>query len=132
MNLQVVTLWYRAPEVLLGLPYATPVDLWAVGCIIAELYRLRALFCGASEGDQLGKIFKILGKPAPDEWPSNVSITYNSFEIKEPVNVLKFTSNLCENGYDLILKMLSFDPLKRICAADALKHVYFTEEPLNT
>lgn len=54
----VVTLWYRAPEVLLGLTYATPVDIWAVGCIIAELYMLKALFCGTSEGDQLGKIFR--------------------------------------------------------------------------
>lgn len=128
----VVTLWYRAPEVLLGLAYATPVDIWAIGCIIAELYRLQPLFCGSSEGDQLGKIFKILGKPSEPEWPKNVTIAYNSFEIKEPVNVLQYTSNLCENGYDLIMKMLTFDPMKRISAADALKHIYFTEEPLNT
>lgn len=55
---QVVTLWYRAPEVLLGLSYATPVDIWSVGCIIVELYSLKPLFCGSTEGDQLSKIFR--------------------------------------------------------------------------
>lgn len=54
----VVTLWYRAPEVLLGLPYATPVDVWSIGCIIAELYSLKPLFCGSSESDQLSKILR--------------------------------------------------------------------------
>lgn len=56
----VVTLWYRAPEVLLGLPYATTVDVWSVGCIMAELFSLKPLFCGSSEGDQLSKIFRYL------------------------------------------------------------------------
>ena len=55
---QVVTLWYRAPEVLLGCPYATPVDIWSVGCILAELNTLKPLFPGTSEADQLDRIFK--------------------------------------------------------------------------
>jgi serine/threonine protein kinase len=54
----VVTLWYRSPEVLLGLPYATPVDIWSCGCIMAELFRLFPLFNGSSEGDQLDRIFR--------------------------------------------------------------------------
>nr|CAD7453300.1 unnamed protein product [Timema tahoe] len=54
----VVTLWYRAPEVLLGQPYATSVDIWACGCIMAELFRRAPLFNGSSEGDQLDKIFQ--------------------------------------------------------------------------
>ncbi|KAG8223647.1 hypothetical protein J437_LFUL001754 [Ladona fulva] len=54
----VVTLWYRSPEVLLGLPYATPVDIWSCGCIMAELFRRSPLFCGTSEGDQLDRIFQ--------------------------------------------------------------------------
>lgn len=53
-----VTLWYRAPEVLLGCPYATPVDIWSVGCILAELNRLAPLFPGTSEGDELDRIFQ--------------------------------------------------------------------------
>ena len=56
--LQVVTLWYRSPEVLLGCTYGSPLDLWAVGCIFAELYRKKALFPGESERDQLEKIFE--------------------------------------------------------------------------
>jgi len=54
----VVTLWYRSPEVLLGLPYATPVDIWSCGCIMAELFKLSPLFNGSSEGDQLDRIFR--------------------------------------------------------------------------
>nr|XP_033332058.1 cyclin-dependent kinase 4 isoform X2 [Megalopta genalis] len=54
----VVTQWYRAPEVLLGCSYATPVDMWSVGCILAELSRLQPLFPGTSEGDQLDRIFR--------------------------------------------------------------------------
>ena len=54
----VVTLWYRAPEVLLNTNYATPVDLWSVGCIFAELFLRKALFAGQSEVDQLTKILE--------------------------------------------------------------------------
>ncbi|KAK9886649.1 hypothetical protein WA026_017570 [Henosepilachna vigintioctopunctata] len=129
----VVTLWYRAPEVLLGLTYATPVDIWSVGCIIAELYTLKALFRGTSEGDQLNKIFKILGKPPRSEWPKeNVSIKYESFDIVDSVDLYHLIPNLCTTAKDLILKMLEFNPNKRISALEALSHVYFTEEPINT
>lgn len=55
---QVVTLWYRAPEVLLQSNYATPVDIWSIGCIMAELYNRKPLFEGKSEVDQLHKIFR--------------------------------------------------------------------------
>nr|CAI5831600.1 unnamed protein product [Callosobruchus analis] len=103
-NLLVVTLWYRAPEVLLGLPYATPVDIWSVGCILVELYSLKPLFCGTSEGDQLSKIFRI------DE----------------------ISPNICETAYDLIMSMLAFNPSKRITALGALNHKFFKEEPINT
>lgn len=57
---QVVTLWYRAPEVLLNLPYATPVDIWSVGCIIMELYTRKPLFCGKSDKEQLSEILRWL------------------------------------------------------------------------
>ena len=55
---KVVTLWYRSPEVLLTTSYATPVDIWSCGCIFAELFRRKPLFCGQSEADQLSKIFE--------------------------------------------------------------------------
>ena len=66
---EVVTLWYRAPDILMGSKdYNTSVDMWSVGCIFAELVTKKALFPGKNEEDQLLKIFKIMGTPAPDEW----------------------------------------------------------------
>ncbi|CAH1110644.1 unnamed protein product [Psylliodes chrysocephalus] len=129
----VVTLWYRAPEVLLGLPYATPVDIWSIGCIIVELYSLKALFCGTTEGDQLSKIFRIIGKPLEEEWPEeNVSIKWNSFDVINQVRIDQICPFICETAYSLIMSMLTFNPKKRITALEALNHTFFTEEPLNT
>ncbi|KAJ8980137.1 hypothetical protein NQ317_014631 [Molorchus minor] len=129
----VVTLWYRAPEVLLGLPYATPVDIWSVGCIIVELYCLKPLFCGATEGDQLSKIFRVLGKPREDEWPEElVTIKWDSFDVINQIRINQICPNMCETAYDLIMSMLTFDPNKRITALEALNHPYFKEEPINT
>ena len=57
---EVVTLWYRAPEILLGQKqYSTPVDIWSIGCIFAEMAQKRALFQGDSEIDQIFKIFSV-------------------------------------------------------------------------
>ncbi|KAJ8962474.1 hypothetical protein NQ314_005711 [Rhamnusium bicolor] len=129
----VVTLWYRAPEVLLGLPYATPVDIWSIGCIIVELYSLKPLFCGTTEGDQLSKIFRVLGKPAQNEWPEEkVSIKWNSFDVINQIRIDQISPNICETAYNLIMSMLTFDPTKRITALEALNHTYFNEEPINT
>lgn len=61
---EVVTLWYRAPEILLGsVEYSTPIDIWAIGCIFAEMATKKALFQGDSDIDQLYRIFRILGTP---------------------------------------------------------------------
>ena len=66
---EVVTLWYRAPDILMGSKdYNTSVDIWSVGCIFAELVTKRPLFPGKNDEDQLNKIFKMRGTPAPDEW----------------------------------------------------------------
>ena len=66
---EVVTLWYRAPDVLMGSKhYDTSVDMWSVGCIFAEMITGRPLFPGTSEKDQLIKIFEILGTPSPKKW----------------------------------------------------------------
>ncbi|XP_077610838.1 cyclin-dependent kinase 3 isoform X2 [Crocuta crocuta] len=67
---EVVTLWYRAPEILLGSKfYSTAVDIWSVGCIFAEMVTRRALFPGDSEIDQLFRIFRTLGTPSEAMWP---------------------------------------------------------------
>jgi cyclin-dependent kinase 2 len=66
---EVITLWYRAPEILLGCKqYSTPVDLWSIGCIFAEMAMLKPLFPGDSEIDELFKIFQILGTPNEETW----------------------------------------------------------------
>ncbi|KAK2702549.1 hypothetical protein QYM36_018841 [Artemia franciscana] len=67
---EVVTLWYRAPEVLLGAQrYSCPVDMWSIGCIMAEMVTKRPLFQGDSEIDQLYRIFRVLRTPTDDIWP---------------------------------------------------------------
>ena len=67
---EVVTLWYRAPEILLGLKqYSTPVDMWSIGCIFAEMIMKRPLYPGDSEIDELFKIFRTLGTPDEETWP---------------------------------------------------------------
>ena len=63
----------------MGLSYATPVDLWACGCIFAELYTRTALFDGKFEKDQLAKIFEILGTPSDEEWPENAAVLKSNF-----------------------------------------------------
>jgi cyclin-dependent kinase len=67
---EVVTLWYRAPDVLMGSrKYSTSVDIWSVGCIFSEMVTGRPLFPGQSDADQLSKIFEILGTPDLETWP---------------------------------------------------------------
>ncbi|XP_014245798.1 cyclin-dependent kinase 4-like [Cimex lectularius] len=126
----VVTLWYRSPEVLLGCPYATPVDIWSVGCIMAEMIKgspWSPLFDGTSEGDQLAKIFSIIGTPREEAWPEDVSISLSSFIVQPAVDMQTVIPNICSKGKDLLEKMLKFNPQDRICAADAIRHDYFTE-----
>ena len=66
----VVTLWYRAPELLLGENrYTEAVDMWSVACIMAELILREPLFAGKSEMEQLHQIFKVLGNPSEENWP---------------------------------------------------------------
>lgn len=124
----VVTQWYRAPEVLLGCSYATPVDIWSVGCILAELCKLEPLFPGTSEGDQLDRIFQVLGTPSQEEWPENVSLNWNAFPYRRPTPLNLIIPDLNEDGLDLIRNMLMFDPHSRITAAQAVRHRYFSEE----
>jgi serine/threonine protein kinase len=123
----VVTLWYRSPEVLLGTSYATPVDLWSCGCIFAELFTRKPLFPGQYEVDQLGQIFSILGTPSEADWPEDSSVLRNSFSSCKPRDLADLIPEMDTQAKDLLQKMLRFDPLKRITAAEALAHPYFAE-----
>ncbi|XP_048379391.1 cyclin-dependent kinase 4 isoform X1 [Stegostoma tigrinum] len=124
----VVTLWYRAPEVLLQATYATPVDMWSTGCIFAEMFRRRPLFCGKSELDQLGKIIDMTGLPAVEDWPEDVTLPRSAFPNRPPQLVKSYVPEIDDLGAELLLELLAFSPHKRISAFDALRHPYFQSQ----
>ncbi|KAK4841956.1 hypothetical protein QYF36_013225 [Acer negundo] len=127
---EVVTLWYRAPEILLGSRhYSTPVDVWSVGCIFAEMVNQRPLFPGDSEIDELFKIFRVMGTPNEDTWPGvNSMPDFKSAFPKWPSKELAtVVPNLDPAGIDLLSKMLCMDPSRRITARSALEHEYFKD-----
>uniref|UniRef100_A0A3P9AHE3 Cyclin-dependent kinase 4 n=1 Tax=Esox lucius TaxID=8010 RepID=A0A3P9AHE3_ESOLU len=124
----VVTLWYRPPEVLLQSTYATPVDIWSTGCIFAEMFRRKPLFCGDSEVDQLGKIFNVIGLPPEEEWPADVTLLRHNFSPISPRPITDYVPEINDLGAELLLEMLTFDPLRRISALNALEHPYFQED----
>jgi serine/threonine protein kinase len=131
---EVVTLWYRAPEILLGQKqYSTPVDMWSVGCIFAEMAQRRPLFAGDSEIDQIFKIFRVLGTPKESVWPGVNSLPdfKQTFPKWAPTPLSKHCSNLDANGLDLLSQMVCYDPESRISALDALSHPYFDDVDKN-
>ncbi|KAL3501048.1 hypothetical protein ACH5RR_035497 [Cinchona calisaya] len=137
----VVTLWYRAPELLLGAKqYSTAIDMWSLGCIMAELLGKVPLFNGKTEIDQLDKIFKILGTPNETIWPGfsklpGVKVNfskhkYNQLRTKFPPTSFTGSPVLSDAGFDLLNRLLTYDPEKRITAEAALDHEWFREVPL--
>ena len=129
---EVVTLWYRAPEILLGAKqYSTPVDMWSVGCIFAELVTKRALFPGDSEIDELYRIFRTLGTPTEAVWPgvSELPEYNNTFPSWRPQSLKKVVPQLDAQGLDLLQSMLIYRPASRISARAALRHQWFYDLP---
>lgn len=133
----VVTIWYRAFELLLMTKHYTPaIDIWAIGCIFGELFKRKAMFSGQEkradelQEDQLDKIIKVLGTPGGFSKPEVIKEMpkYNDVMKKWP----NFPCTLDENykeidevGKDLLKKLLCYDPISRITADEALKHPYF-------
>ncbi|KAJ4459628.1 putative Cyclin-dependent kinase A-1 [Paratrimastix pyriformis] len=131
---EVVTLWYRAPEILLGSKqYSTPVDIWSVGCIFAEMVRKRPLFPGDAEIDELFLIFRELGTPTEEVWPGVTKLpdyksTFPNFRAKPWSQIMP---QLDPVGLDLFARMMQYEPAKRISAKAALQHPYFADLPHN-
>lgn len=133
MTTEVVTRAYRAPELLFGATlYAGGVDIWAVGCIFAELLLRAPLFPGTSDIDQLARIFNVLGTPTEKSWPTAQALpSFVQFDAREPLQLASIfrASNIGKFGINLLERMLCLDPQKRISAADAIAHEFFTNAP---
>lgn len=142
----VVTLWYRAPELLLeAKSYSKPIDMWSVGCIMAELFSRELLFNGEEEIDQIGAIFKILGSPDEAIWPGFSKlpgvkgveevaklVRNNRSRLRHRFRAMSCTGYavFSDTGFDLLRKLLMYNPKKRITAKQALDHPWFSEAPL--
>jgi len=132
---EVVTLWYRAPDVLLGATnYTTSIDIWSIGCIMVELYTGKPVFPGRDNQDQLRWIFKTIGSPTSDVWPNLLTSGQQAipdWAAKLPVypiqNMAQQFSFIEPAGIDLLVRLLDYRPAHRITAELALSHPYFYE-----
>ncbi|KAL7058268.1 hypothetical protein AAHC03_016401 [Spirometra sp. Aus1] len=127
----VSTRWYRAPEVLLrSLKYNSPIDLFAVGCIMAELYTLRPLFPGDSEIDMLYKICSVLGTPSQKEWPEGYQLAgAMNFKFPKcpPIPLGNLIPNASPEGISLMCDLISWNSQKRPTSREAITPIYFLE-----
>lgn len=143
----VVTLWYRAPELLMGVTsYTTAIDMWSIGCLIAELFLLRTLLQGRDELEQLNLIFNLCGTPSPDTWPAlgqgqaqapppppsrpppsrPLHPSYRPRIVKQKLSCTPGG----KEGADLVDKLLALNPNSRWSAEQALDHDYlWMEDP---
>ncbi|XP_065832139.1 cyclin-dependent kinase 8-like [Oscarella lobularis] len=145
----VVTFWYRAPELLLGARhYTKAIDIWAIGCIFAELLTTEPIFCSRQEDirtstpyhrEQLERIFSIMGYPKEKDWedirkmPEYQKMTtdfkptqFTASSLSRYMEKHKIRSDT--RAFQLLLKLLTMDPIKRITAEQAMQDPYFSED----
>ncbi|GAA5990099.1 hypothetical protein JCM10908_005821 [Rhodotorula pacifica] len=149
----VVTVWYRSPELLLGARHYTPsIDIWSIGCIYGELLGLRPMFkgeeakidAGTKKGgvpfqkDQLTRVVEVLGSISPKDWPAVVQLPeypqLSRLDRYQDCLSQWFNSRLQRGAppslaYDLMRKLLIYDPAKRITARAALCHEWWAQDP---
>jgi len=126
---EVVTLWYRPPDVLLGsTEYSTPIDMWGVGCIFYEMASGRPLFPGSTVEDELHLIFKVLGTPTEDNWPGigrSEELAGYKFPHYSPESLVARAPRLDPDGISLLTSFLWFEARRRVSAREALRKPYF-------
>ncbi|XP_011862593.1 PREDICTED: serine/threonine-protein kinase ICK isoform X2 [Vollenhovia emeryi] len=125
----VSTRWYRAPEVLLhSTTYNSPIDIWAVGCIMAELYTFRPLFPGKSEIDEIFKVCSVIGTPDKEDWPEGFQLA-TAMNFKFPnftrTSLSVLIPNASQEAVILMEDMLQWNPIKRPTAQQSLRYPYF-------
>lgn len=130
---EVVTLWYRPPDVLLGsTEYSTSLDIWGCGCIFIEMLHGSSAFGAKDPSGQLCKIFSVFGAPNEETWPNITSYPFYEsekerwifFERRDIKTVFRVLAEHV-NAEDLVLKCLNLQPESRISARDAMRHSYF-------
>lgn len=128
----VVTRWYRAPELLTDCQnYNDAVDVWAIGCIFAEMLRRRPFFTGRDPSDQLHMIIRVLGSPSEEEMAfvpheaARRAILQHGFYPKRPL--IEFFPDANPLAVDLLAQMLKFNPAERISVIQALAHPYLAQ-----
>ncbi|KAL3990947.1 Cyclin-dependent kinase 7 [Acanthocheilonema viteae] len=128
---QVVTRWYRAPELLYASrSYSSSIDIWSVGCIIAELLLRVPVFPGESDIDQLVKIYSVLGTPTEEDWPGMKDLPdYIAIKPMPPIPLKSVFTAAGDDLIELIYQCLRFDPNKRWNATEALRSYYFQSLP---
>lgn len=125
-TIQVGHRYYKAPELLFGCKqYDTKMDIWSIGCVFAELVGHEVFLKGESDIQQLVAIFKKLGSPQENQWQLATEYPcYLHFNNQNPLPLQKQFPNLSKNGVDLLSKMLTLDPLKRISAEEVTLNDY--------
>ncbi|KAK1925840.1 kinase-like domain-containing protein [Papiliotrema laurentii] len=134
MTSQVITLWYRPPELLWGCRhYTTAVDIWSVGTIFFELVWRAPFLPGESDIDQLRRTFMMMGSPTEAEWPGHTKLPdYHDMSGYPKTNWWTHIASMGQEGVDLVKQLLRFDPAKRLSARAALHHRYFRVLPAPT
>lgn len=125
----VSTRWYRAPEVLLrSTSYNSPIDIWAMGCIIAELFTLRPLFPGSSEADEIYKICSVLGSPSRQSWPEGMKLaTKMNFRFPQfsPTPLCQLIPQASPEAIKLMEDTMRYNPSKRPTCSQCLQYPFF-------
>ncbi|XP_057496087.1 probable serine/threonine-protein kinase At1g54610 isoform X1 [Actinidia eriantha] len=128
---RVVTLWYRAPELLLGsTDYGVGIDLWSAGCLLAEMFVGRPIMPGRTEVEQLHRIFKLCGSPTEDYWKRmKPPTTFRPPQQYKP-SFQEYFTNLPSSSFSLLTTLLALEPAYRGTAASALQNEFFSSSPL--